>query len=132
MTIFPITIALMFFVFVSGIAVISLSRIARKPSAITLHSMILVLHFTIGILFRNDPILLTLNLIASITTSFCVAFFLPKIGGNNMNAEFSAFFRSMNMDSKTKRLILMSFSTGAISSILILSIVYLVHRIFAT
>lgn len=132
MTIFPITITLMFIIFISGIVVISLSRIEKKLSAITLHCMILVLHFSILIFSRNEPILLGLILISFVATSFCVAFFLPKIRGNNENSKFSAFFRSMNIDAKTKRLILMSFSTGAISSILILSIVYLVHRIFAT
>lgn len=132
MTRFPITIALMFFVFVSGIAVISLSRIARKPSAITLHSMILVLHFTIVILFRNDPILLTLALISSVITSAGVAFLLPKAGSNKQNSKLSSFFLSLNIDIKTKQMIILSFSTGSISTILILSIIYLVHRIFAT
>lgn len=132
MTIYPIITFLLFSLFLSGIGIITLTTIQDKIGAIIFHMLVVVLHIAVSILFRDTPIALIITVLSAIVSTTLLAFVFPKISTQKSDMNFVwRYFQGIRIEDSSQRIIIISFFTGVISSVVVISMIYLVNQLFA-
>jgi len=94
--------------------------------------LVVVLHIAVSILFRDVPLALIITVLSAFVSTALLAFVFPKISSKKSDMNFVwKFFQRIRMEDSSQRIIIISFFTGVISSVVVISMIYLVNQLFA-